>query len=107
MNEIQAAAIAKANASMQPALKLYDQRCWLWRLTCRLELRDLVRLNGILAKLSDDDLKAVASFAEGLAEWPSSDVTPSGGAQVHEEPGGSPLEKGREEEKAPAAARGR
>lgn len=62
---------AKADASMKPALDLYRERCWLWHLSCRLPLRDLERLNGILRQLSDDDLKRVAAFAEGLAEWAS------------------------------------
>lgn len=62
-------ATAKADAMMKPALDLYSERCWLWHLSCRLELRDLERLNGILRRLSDEDMKRVASFAEGLAEW--------------------------------------
>lgn len=49
--------------------KLYAERCWLWHLSCRLKLEDLERLNGILRKLSDDDMKRVAAYAEGLAEW--------------------------------------
>jgi hypothetical protein len=53
--------------------KLCDERFWLWRLSCRLELRDLKRLNGILRKLSDDDMKRVAAYAEGLAEWSEGD----------------------------------
>jgi hypothetical protein len=69
VTDVQQAAIAKADASMKPALDLYRARCWLWHLSCRLPLRDLERLNGILAKLSDDDLKRVAVYAEGLAEW--------------------------------------
>lgn len=77
MNELQAAAIAKANASMKPALDLYEQRCHLWRLSCRLPLRDLKRLNALLAKLSDNDLRMVATFAEGLAEWSSGDACSS------------------------------
>ncbi len=75
---------------MRPALKLYEQRCYLWRLTCRLPLRDLIRLNFLLGKLSDDDLRQVAAFAEGLAEWADlaqscsgdeTDRTPSGATQ--------------------------
>lgn len=50
---------------------LYENRNYLFRLACRLELRDLIRLVGILRKLSDDDLKRVAAYAEGLAEWSS------------------------------------
>lgn len=74
MTEVQSAAIAKANASMKPALDLYEARCWLWHLSCRLPLRDLQRLNAILARLSDNDLRMVATFAEGLAEWSSGDA---------------------------------
>lgn len=69
MTEIQRAAIAKADASMAPALKMYEQRCSLWRLTCRLPLRDLERLNDLLGKLSDEQLREVARYAEGLAEF--------------------------------------
>lgn len=69
-------ATAKANAQMKPALDLYEERCWLWHLSMRLPLRDLKRLNGILKRLSDDDLKRVAAYAEGLAEW-SSDASQS------------------------------
>jgi hypothetical protein len=75
MNDVQAAAIAKVDASMKPVHDLYEQRCYLWRLSCRLPLRDLQRLNALLAKLSDDDLRMVATFAEGLAEWSSGDAS--------------------------------
>lgn len=66
---MQAEVKARVDASMKPTLDLYRERCWLWRLTCLLELRDLERLNGILRRLSETDLKRVAAFAEGLAEW--------------------------------------
>lgn len=69
MNDVQRSAIAKADASMAPALKLYEQRCYLWRLSCRLPLRDLERLNALLGKLSEEDLREVARYAEGLAEF--------------------------------------
>jgi hypothetical protein len=69
MNDVQRAAIEKAEASMRPAHELYEQRCYLWRLSCKLELRDLKRLNDLLKKLSDDDLREVARYAEGLAEF--------------------------------------
>lgn len=65
---------ARAEASMKPAMDLYHERCWLWHLSCRLELRDLQRLNGVLRRLSDADLKRVATFAEGLAEWSDLDT---------------------------------
>lgn len=63
---------ARADAKMKPALDLYAGRNKLFHLVCRLELRDLLRLNGILARLSDADLKRVAAYAEGLAEWSDS-----------------------------------
>lgn len=62
----------RVDAMMKPVHDLLDERFKLWRLSCRLELRDLERLNGILARLSDEDMKRVAAFAEGLAEWADS-----------------------------------
>lgn len=62
---------ARVDAIIKPAMDLYHERCWLWHLSCKLELRDLQRLNGILRQLSDDDLRRVAAYAEGLAEWSS------------------------------------
>jgi len=59
--------------------KLCDERFSLWRLSCRLELRDLERLNGILKRLSDADMKRVAAYAEGLAEW--SEGAPDGSSE--------------------------
>jgi len=77
-------ATAKADAQMKPALDLYRERSWLWHQTCRLELRDLERLNGIVRRLSDEDLKRVAAFAEGLAEWSSFESeSPEDDAKVH------------------------
>lgn len=67
--EVVKQATAKANEQMRPAQELYDERCRLWRMTCDIPLRDLRRLNGILKALSHDDLKRVAAYAEGLAEW--------------------------------------
>jgi hypothetical protein len=75
------AASEKANASMKPALDLYRERCWLWHLSCELPYRDLERLNGILKRLTHDDLKRVAAFAEGLAEW-SEPASESPDAQI-------------------------
>lgn len=69
MTEIQRDAIAKADASMAPALRMYEQRSYLWRLTCRLPLRELERLNDLLGKLTDEQLREVARYAEGLAEF--------------------------------------
>lgn len=67
------ATTAKTEAAMKPAMDLYRERSWLWHLSCHLELRDLERLNGILRRLSKEDMKRVAAFAEGLAEWSSPD----------------------------------
>jgi hypothetical protein len=75
MTDIQAAAIAKADASMKPALDLYAERCKLWRRSCDLALRDLERLNRIIEALSPADLKRVAAYAEGLAEWGSPEAS--------------------------------
>lgn len=63
---------ARTDAKMKPALDLYAGRNKLFHMVCRLPLRDLLRLNGILERLSDDDLRRVAAFAEGLAEWADS-----------------------------------
>jgi len=75
MTEMQVAAIAKADASMKPALDLYAERCKLWRLSCQISLRDLQRLNRIIEALSPADLKRVAAYAEGLAEWGSPEAS--------------------------------
>lgn len=61
--------MTEAIEQMKRGQKLCDERFWLWRLSCRLELRDLERLNRILRKLSDEDMKRVAAYAEGIAEW--------------------------------------
>ncbi len=74
MNELQTAAVARADAAMKPALDLYAERNKIATLYYRLPLRDLVRLNQLLARLSDDDLRRVAAFAEGLAEWGRGDA---------------------------------
>lgn len=70
ITEVQRTAIAKADASMRPALELYEERCKLMhRSFDRLRLEDLKRVNVLLAVLSDDDLRRIALYAEGLAEW--------------------------------------
>lgn len=74
INPVQAAAIARADAQIAPVMELYKERNRLHVLIYRLPLSDLVRLNELLAKLSDDDLRQVAAFAEGLAAW-GSDAT--------------------------------
>lgn len=71
MTPDQLAAIARADAKMRPGLEMVEERFWLWRLSCGLDLENLKRLNATLRKLSADDLKRVAAFAEGLAEWAS------------------------------------
>lgn len=70
---------SEALARMERGKKLYEERTWLWHLSCKLPLRDLKRLNGILRKLSDEDMKRVAAFAEGLAEWAAFAQEPSNG----------------------------
>jgi hypothetical protein len=77
----QKAAIDKADEMMRPALELYEQRCYLWRLTCRLPLRDIQRLNGLLKVLSDDDLRQIAAYAESLAEFDQMAQSLSGGQE--------------------------
>lgn len=71
MTPEQLAAIARANESMRPGLEMVEERFWLWRLSCGLSLPDLKRLNDTLRKLDAADLKRVAAYAEGLAEWAS------------------------------------
>ncbi len=48
-----------------------DQLAILWRITMRLETRDIVRLNELLSRISAEDLNRTATFAEGLVEWSS------------------------------------
>lgn len=68
-----AEAIAAANARARETIArgdlIYTERNKIQFMIYRLPLRDLVRLNAILARLSEEDLKRVAAFAEGLAEW--------------------------------------
>jgi hypothetical protein len=75
VTDIQSAAIAKAQASMKPALDLYDQRTKLMHLICKVPLCDLIRLNLVIDQLSECDLKRVCAYAEGLAEWGSVDAS--------------------------------
>jgi cytochrome c553 len=79
-----------AETKVSPALKqaelgeqLYFERNRLAHRAYRLPLRDIRRLNDLIARLSDDELRMVAAYAEGLAEWsapeqPSEDATGSG-----------------------------
>lgn len=61
--------IARADAKINPALALYEERNKIARLVYRLPMRDVQRLNRVLERLTDEDLQAVAAFAEGLADW--------------------------------------
>jgi len=75
-------AIARADAIMAPALELYAERNKLAALYYRLPLRDLVRLNQLIAQLSEEDLRRVVAFAEGLVAWgadASQETTQAGG----------------------------
>lgn len=65
----QQAALDRAQAKIDPAMELYAERNRLLVVVYRVPLRDLRRLNDLIAKLSDDDLRQVAAFAEGLADW--------------------------------------
>jgi hypothetical protein len=69
LTPVQKAAIARADAVIAPALQLYEERSKVARLVGRLPLRDIERLNRVLERLSDDDLRTVASYAEALADW--------------------------------------
>lgn len=69
LTEVQRGAIARADAAMAPALALYEQRNKVARLIYRLPACDLERLNRVLERLTDDDLRRVASYAEGIADW--------------------------------------
>lgn len=69
MTPDQEEAIQRAKETMAPALALYAERNKLAVLVGKLELRDLIRLNLLLARLTDEELRQVARFAEGLAEW--------------------------------------
>lgn len=69
LTQAQRDAIAKADAAINPALRLYEERNKVAFLVYRLPLHDLVRLNQVLARLTEDDLRRVATYAEALAEW--------------------------------------
>lgn len=51
-------------------LRLYEIRNGITRIVYRLDARDLERLHTLLHRLTDDDLRAVARYAEALADWP-------------------------------------
>jgi hypothetical protein len=69
MNDVQKAAIARADASMAPALALLEQRNKLAYVYYRLDLQSITRVNELLRILTDDELRMVAAYAEGLAQW--------------------------------------
>lgn len=75
----QAALIAEVDAKVaaiaRPALERLKELSWIYSMACKLSLRDLKRLNGVLRQLSDAELKQVAGYAEGLAEWSSGDAS--------------------------------
>lgn len=73
MNDIQRAAIERAEAGMKPAMDLYKHRNEVSRLVGMLDLRDLKRLCKLLNALTPDELKDVAGYAEGLVSWRVSD----------------------------------
>lgn len=76
-------------AQAKAGIALYHERVKLWTLTCRLPLRDIRRLNELLAKLSDDDLRQIAVYAEGLAEWDAIAHASSGDANADRPPEGA------------------
>lgn len=62
--------------------ELYQYRNRIACIVGRLELADLKRLHSLIVRLSDADLRAVARYAEGLAEWPDPDASSSNGAKA-------------------------
>lgn len=69
MNDVQKAAIARANAKTWLGEELYAERNKLTFFYYRLKLEDLRRLNKLIATLTDQELQMVARYAEGLALW--------------------------------------
>jgi hypothetical protein len=61
--------------------ELYEYRNKIARILYRVPLEDLKRLHAILVALSDDDMRSVARFAEGLAEWPDPGSSSGNGCQ--------------------------
>jgi len=54
---------------LKKAHELYDERCKLAKLYYRLDIDSLRRVNRLLDILTDDELRDVAAYAEGLASW--------------------------------------
>lgn len=69
MNDVQAAAIARADASTEHGRKLYELRTRLMYLICKMPMRDLERLCDLVGRMSLEDAREVAAYAEGLAEF--------------------------------------
>jgi len=67
----QQSADPRVQAALDRASDLYQARGRLMCLLDRLEIGDLEHLWSILVRLSDLDLRAVARYAEALADWPS------------------------------------
>jgi hypothetical protein len=69
VNDVQRAAIARAQAKIDPAMKLYELRNFVAHKVYRLELPDLERLVQLLDNMTDRELQMTAAYAEGLVEW--------------------------------------
>lgn len=65
------------------AVELYDERCRLAHLYYRLDLPTLRRVNEIVARLSDDALREVVAYAEGLAMWGQPDSSSADASIPH------------------------
>lgn len=65
-------ALPKPPADHVAAIQYHmDQLFKLWRTTAKLATRDVVRLNELLAKCTEAELRQAATFLEGLVEWRS------------------------------------
>jgi hypothetical protein len=78
-----ATALARADAQIARGKAFYEHRNRVAVLTGLLPLPDLVRLTGILNRLSSSDLLEVLAFAEGLAEWSDSGPQLPDGSQAN------------------------
>lgn len=66
------AALKSADAAIARGKAFYEHRNRVAVLTGMLSLPDLLRLTGVLNRLTSDDLEMVLAYAEGLAEWGTS-----------------------------------